>query len=73
MKTISVKVSDEEYDAVLNAANTALVTVSDVVRDCLWRCGFRIAHREIDNVMTSYGKYLRMEAAKHKETPHVDH
>lgn len=71
--TISVRVSDEEYHAVYVAAQIAEASMSDVVRDCLWRCGFKIAHREIDNVMTSYGKYLRMEAAKHKETPHVDH
>ena len=70
---ISVKVSDEEYHAVYDAAQTAEATMSDVVRDCLWRCGFKIRHRNIDNVMTSEGKYLRMEAAKHKETPHVDH
>lgn len=71
--TISVRVSDEEYHAVYVAAQIAEASMSDVVRDCLWRCGFKIAHREIDNVMTSHGKYLRMEAAKSKETPHVDH
>ena len=71
--TISIKVSDDEYHAIYDAAQTAEATMSDVIRDCLWRCGFKITHREINNVMTSYGKYLRMEATKSKETPHVDH
>lgn len=51
MQTLHIKLSDRDRELLESAAEVAKCSVSDVVRDALVRCGFRL-DGPVRNVMT---------------------
>ena len=76
MPYINFRVSDSEKENLENAARVAECTVTDIIRDALTRCGFRMDPPVI-NVMTPPGQHAMLVPSPDgspgkEENQHVD-